>query len=63
MTAGFIYLGLVDFNVNPLREGMAIPFPSVLDSKITLTTSSGLGVVSDQTALNKYLVYEAGIKN
>jgi len=42
---------------------MAIPFPSVLDSKITLTTSSGLGVVSDQTALNKYLVYEAGIKN
>ena len=53
----------VDFNVNPLRAGMAIPFPSVLDSKITLTTSSGLGVVPDQVALNKYLVYEAGIKN
>ena len=53
----------VDFNINPLREGLAIPFPTLEDSKLSLHTGPGLGVTPNQFELNKYLVYEAEIIN
>lgn len=51
----------VDFNINPLREGLAIPFPTLEDSKLSLHTGPGLGVTPNQFELNKYLVYEAEV--
>ena len=53
----------VDFNINPLREGLAIPFPTLEASKLSLHTGPGLGVTPNQFELNKYLVYEAEIIN
>jgi D-galactarolactone cycloisomerase len=51
----------VDFNINPLREGMAVPFPTVQDSMLRLNTNPGLGVTPDQIEINNYLVYEAKV--
>ena len=34
----------VDTNPNPLREGLAQPFPELTDSRLTLTEAPGLGV-------------------
>ena len=53
----------VDYNVNPLREGLASPFPKIIDSKITLNSLPGLGITPDLSSLEKYLVYHAVLKN
>jgi len=52
----------VDFNQNPLREGLADPFPKIIKSKITLNNTPGLGIVPDQASIEQYLVYHTQIK-
>jgi len=37
----------IDSNRNPLREGLARPFPALIDGKFTLTDEPGLGVEPD----------------
>jgi L-alanine-DL-glutamate epimerase-like enolase superfamily enzyme len=37
----------IDSNHNPLREGLARPFPALIDGKFTLTDEPGLGVEPD----------------
>jgi len=41
----------VDFNANPLREGLASPYPELVDSAFVLSDSSGLGVEPDLAAV------------
>tara|TARA_B110000444_G_scaffold226097_1_gene230387 strand:+ start:2432 stop:3571 length:1140 start_codon:yes stop_codon:yes gene_type:complete len=53
----------VDYNTNPLREGLASPFPKIIDSKITLNNNPGLGVTPDFSSLEKYLVYHTLVSN
>jgi len=37
----------VDSNRNPLREGLATPYPSLIDGDFVLTETPGLGVIPD----------------
>ena len=46
----------LDINPNPLREGLAIPFPEFKDGHFILPNSSGLGVEPDIEIVKKYLV-------
>ena len=51
----------VDFNTNPLREGLATPFPIMQTSKLSLQGGPGLGAVPNQSQINNYLVYKAEV--
>ena len=51
----------VDFNTNPLREGLATPFPIMRTGKLSLQGGPGLGVVPNQSEINNYLVYKAEV--
>ena len=46
----------LDINPNPLREGLAIPFPEFKDGHFILPNSPGLGVEPDFGIIKKYLV-------
>lgn len=46
----------VDYNTNPLREGLAHPLPAVRDGTITLSGEAGLGVKPDLDRLREFLV-------
>ena len=46
----------VDYNTNPLREGLANPLPAVRDGTITLTGEAGLGVKPDLDRLREFVV-------
>jgi L-alanine-DL-glutamate epimerase-like enolase superfamily enzyme len=46
----------VDINPNPLREGLAIPFPEFKDGHFLLPNSPGLGGEPDFGLVKKYLV-------
>lgn len=46
----------LDINPNPLREGLAIPFPEFKDGHLILPNSPGLGVEPDFEIVKKYLV-------
>ena len=46
----------VDINPNPLREGLAIPFPEFKDGHFILPNSPGLGVEPDFGMVKKFLV-------
>jgi len=46
----------LDINPNPLREGLAIPFPEFKNGHFILSNSPGLGVEPDFEIVKKYLV-------
>ncbi len=46
----------VDINPNPLREGLAAPFPKIKDGFLVLPDKPGLGVEPDLRAVKNYLV-------
>jgi len=46
----------LDINPNPLREGLAMPFPGIKDGNFLMPTSPGLGVEPDFEIVEKYLV-------
>jgi len=46
----------LDINPNPLREGLAIPFPEFKDGHFILPNSSGLGVEPNIEIVKKHLV-------
>ena len=46
----------VDYSTNPLREGLADPWPAVRDGTITLTGEAGLGVKPDLDRLREFAV-------
>ena len=47
----------VDSNPNPLREGLALPFPTLSDGRFQLSEEPGLGVAQDQ-ALASFRTFE-----
>jgi L-alanine-DL-glutamate epimerase-like enolase superfamily enzyme len=51
----------VDFNANPLREGLADPFPTIADGHMHLKSSIGLGVEPHDDAVSSYLVHDVEI--
>lgn len=46
----------LDINPNPLREGLAIPYPEIKDGHLFMPGTPGLGVEPDFGIVNKYLV-------
>ena len=46
----------LDINPNPLREGLAMPFPGIKDGNFFMPASPGLGVEPDFEIVKKYLV-------
>lgn len=46
----------VDVNPNPLREGLARPFPAIRDGAMPLPADAGLGVAPDPEVLRRYTV-------
>ncbi len=46
----------LDYNTNPLREGLADPLPAVVDGTITLTGEPGLGVKPDPDRVREFVV-------
>jgi L-alanine-DL-glutamate epimerase-like enolase superfamily enzyme len=46
----------LDINPNPLREGLAIPYPGIKDGHLLMPDTPGLGVEPDFGIVNKYLV-------
>lgn len=46
----------VDINPNPLREGLAQPFPKVSKGELTLSDGPGLGVEPNMDIVRKFLV-------
>ncbi len=53
----------VDVNTNPLREGLAAPFPKISDGKISLSSDPGLGIVPVISDLEKICVYRVHLSN
>jgi D-galactarolactone cycloisomerase len=51
----------VDSNENPLREGMAQPYPPLADGSFVLSEAPGLGVEPDLPAVRPYLVASADL--
>lgn len=49
----------LDVNSNPLREGLAMPFPEIKDGNFYMPTAPGLGVEPDFEIVKKYLVSNA----
>ena len=46
----------VDINFNPLREGLAQPFPSLENGSFVLSDAPGLGVEPDMSEVERYIV-------
>jgi L-alanine-DL-glutamate epimerase-like enolase superfamily enzyme len=46
----------MDINPNPLKEGLAQPFPKVSGGILTLSDRPGLGVKPDMGMVRKFLV-------
>jgi L-alanine-DL-glutamate epimerase-like enolase superfamily enzyme len=46
----------VDINPNPLREGLAVPYPEIADGHFMIPDSPGLGVEPDWKEVKKYLI-------
>jgi L-alanine-DL-glutamate epimerase-like enolase superfamily enzyme len=46
----------LDINPNPLREGLAQPFPNLSKGMLTLSDGPGLGVEPDMSVVSKFLV-------
>ena len=46
----------LDVNPNPLREGLAMPFPAIRNGNLFMPTTPGLGVEPDYEMVKKYLV-------
>ena len=46
----------LDINPNPLREGLAVPFPGIIDGHLIIPTTPGIGVEPDSEMIKKYLV-------
>jgi L-alanine-DL-glutamate epimerase-like enolase superfamily enzyme len=46
----------VDVNHNPLREGLAMPFPEISNGFLFLPSGSGLGVEPDPKVIDEHLV-------
>ena len=46
----------LDINPNPLREGLAIPYPEIKDGHLFIPGTPGLGVEPDFGIVKKYLV-------
>ena len=46
----------LDVNPNPLREGLAMPYPAIKDGNFFVPHSPGLGVEPDFRVIKKYLV-------
>ena len=51
----------VDFNPNPLREGLAAPYPELVDGALTLNDAPGLGVAPDLAAVRDMQVMRVEI--
>ena len=51
----------VDFNANPLREGLAAPYPELVDGALTLGDAPGLGVAPDLAAVRDMQVMHVEI--
>lgn len=52
----------VDFNDNPLREGLAQPFPKMEESRIALGPEPGLGTSPDDAELAEFCVHRAVVR-
>ncbi|MHC4792272.1 MAG: mandelate racemase/muconate lactonizing enzyme family protein [Planctomycetota bacterium] len=61
--AGLRCDGLVemDVNQNPLREGLAQPFPKLEGGRISLNNEPGLGVAPDSNIVRRYMVLHRDI--
>ena len=46
----------VDSNPNPLRELLAAPYPQVVEGRVTLPATPGLGVAPDLEAARRFRV-------
>jgi D-galactarolactone cycloisomerase len=46
----------VDINFNPLREGLAQPFPSLENGRFVLSNAPGLGVKPDMAEVDRFIV-------
>ena len=51
----------VDFNTNPLREGLASPYPELVDGAFVLSDAPGLGVEPDLAAVQDMQVLHVEI--
>jgi L-alanine-DL-glutamate epimerase-like enolase superfamily enzyme len=51
----------VDVNPNPLREGLAQPFPAIGGGAMALPTGPGLGVEPDPEVLRRYTVLRVAV--
>ena len=51
----------VDFNDNPLRRGLAQPFPIMQNGQMKLEAEPGLGISPDTAVLAKFCVHQAEI--
>jgi D-galactarolactone cycloisomerase len=52
----------VDVNPNPLREGLALPFPEIRDGFSDMPKAPGLGVEPEFEVVKKYLVSNEQVK-
>ncbi|MDA0239457.1 MAG: mandelate racemase/muconate lactonizing enzyme family protein [Proteobacteria bacterium] len=52
----------VDFNDNPLREGLAQPFPKMAEGQIALGPEPGLGTAPDVAAITEFRVHRAEVR-
>jgi D-galactarolactone cycloisomerase len=46
----------LDINFNPLREGLAQPFPSLETGRFVLSDAPGLGVEPDLEEVDRFIV-------
>jgi D-galactarolactone cycloisomerase len=50
----------VDHHPNPLREGLAAPYPALKDGMMEVPDGPGLGVAPDMAAVREFLVRQTG---